>query len=113
MSRSSRWTAQQLLAIAAVRQAATAPPRYNPRPSGVIRDGSATDAVLALLRAQPRRWWRHCDIVSATGRPYKAVNWACLYLRNRGLVEIVSDEARNARYLRYRLAPANHSHPRP
>lgn len=77
-------------------------PRYNPRPPGVIREGSATAAVLALLEATPRRWWEFRHILDAIGRTDKATCWALLYLRERGLIECVPDAGRNSRYLRYR-----------
>lgn len=79
-------------------------PRYNPRPAGVIRPGSATQAVLALLQAHPGRWFTHFQIVQATGRTQKAVDWALLFLKGRGLIGTTSDDGRNSRYRRYAIA---------
>ena len=101
---SAQWTADQLLLIHRLRaEIGPTLPRYNPRPQGVIRPDSATEAVLAILRAQPRRWWQHNELVKATGKSYTAVNWAVLYLRRRQLCETTPD-GRNARYWRYRLS---------
>jgi hypothetical protein len=77
--------------------------RFNPRPPGVIREGSATDAVLAHLRAHPARFFCHHEIVAATGRSKVAVDWALIYLKDQGLIQCVSDAFRNSRYLRYRI----------
>ncbi len=77
--------------------------RYNPRPPGVIREGSATDVVLAFLRNHPRRFFCHYEILSATGRSKVAVDWALIYLKNQDLIECVPDSIRNSRYLRYRI----------
>ena len=101
---SSAWTASQLALIAEKRAVGLGlqTPRYNPRPAGVIREGSATDAELAILAARRGMFMSHAQIAKATGRSIKAVDWALLYLRSQGLVECVPDAARNPRYLRYR-----------
>ena len=70
----------------------------------MIRDGSATEAVLALLEAQPRRWWTHGQVMALTARSTKAVGFALLYLRQLELVDVEPD-GRNARYFRYRFRP--------
>lgn len=100
---STAWIAQQLLQQAGRRRGGLPVelPRYNPRPAGVIREGSATAAVLMVLQ-QRRLFLSHHQIVAATGRSGKAVDWALLYLRQLGLVEVVPDASRNSRYLRYR-----------
>lgn len=105
---STEWTAQQLLGLAAAnrRGLALEVPRYNPRPAGVIREGSATEAVLTLMQRRPARWLTHREIVQETGRTAKGVDWALLYLRAQALVECVSDAHRNPRYLRYRAVQA-------
>lgn len=79
-------------------------PRYNPRPAGVIRPGSATQAVLSLLQAHPGRWFTHFQIVQATDRTQKSVDWALLFLKGRGLIGTTSDDGRNSRYRRYAIA---------
>jgi hypothetical protein len=78
-------------------------PRYNPRPAGQIRPGSATQYVLDFLRARPY-WCTYSFILVGTGRTAKSLDHALLYLRALDLVECVADEARNPKYLRYRAA---------
>lgn len=98
------WMAEQLQRAADGRRAmALTVPRYNPRPAGVIREGSATDAVLCTLRQRPGAWLTHAQILVLTQRGTKAICWALLYLKANGLVESAPDESRNARYQRYRL----------
>lgn len=100
---SSSWIASQLLRMADGRSAMKLEqPRYNPRPPGVIREGSATDAVLAFLQAHPMRFFTNGQIIQATGKTDKAVSWALLYLRSQGHIECTPDAGRNERYLRYR-----------
>lgn len=83
-------------------QPATLPKkRFNPRPAGVIRNGSASDQVLATLlehgglntEAQIR--WK-------TGLNHTKASWALLYLRRNGFVTAVRDGTRCGRNLRYR-----------
>lgn len=78
--------------------------RFNPRPPGVIREGSATHAVLEFLRSRPRMFFTHGQIVDATGRTEKSVCWGLLYLRTQGLIDSLEDATRCSRYLKYRLA---------
>jgi hypothetical protein len=78
-----------------------APPRFNPRPPGVIREGSATDRVLKMLRSSPS-WRTRAQISWATGLSHGALTWALIYLKAHGLIEHIGDPARNARYFRYR-----------
>lgn len=100
----SWWIAHQLLALGERHGVAEpAPPHYNPRPQGVIRDGSATQAVLDwLVSRKPGQWWTRGQIMLGTGRSEKACNWALLYLRSQGHIECIPDEARNPQYRRYR-----------
>ena len=78
-------------------------PRYNPRPSGVIRNGSATHAVLLLLQANPDRFFNHSAIVWQSGCTPKAVDWAIRYLAARGLL-VRAPDPRSERYGRYRFS---------
>lgn len=78
------------------------PERYNPRPPGVIRGGSATAVILDFLRKNPHRYFTAGVIVKATGCSEKAVSWGLLYLRSLGLIEAVANDLRNSRYLLYR-----------
>lgn len=76
-------------------------PKFNPRPPGVIRDGSATDAVLKVLRAHPARFFTAGQLIVLTGRSHAAVSWALIYLRRNRLVNVTGDGARQSNYLRY------------
>lgn len=74
----------------------------NNRPKGEICQGSATDAVSAwLLNKHPLAWWTRQQIVIGVDKGQKAVDWALIFLRSTGRVEICQD-ARNPRYRRYR-----------
>ena len=77
--------------------------RFNPKPPGVIQPGSATDAVLAILREHRGRFFTAGELIEATGRSHAATSWALMYLRAQGLIEAVEDSARNPRFLRYRI----------
>lgn len=76
------------------------PERYNPRPPGVIREGSATAAVLAFLLAHRGKRFAAYQVIHATGCTQKATSWALVYLQQQGLIE-TSPDPRNERYLRY------------
>lgn len=103
---SSAWMVTQLTMIAEKRQGlGLQVPRYNPRPRGVIREGSATAAVLSYLKSRRGIFFTHAQIVKGTQRSAKSVDWALLFLRSQSLVECVPDSSRNARYLRYRATP--------
>ena len=80
-------------------------PRYNPRPAGVIRPGSAAEKTLTMMRKHPAQWFTNHQIIVATGCTDKAVSWALLFLRSLGEIETTADSARNSRYLRYRIKP--------
>ena len=100
---SAAWMAQQLQRAADGRQAMPLhSPRYNPRPPGVIRAGSATDVVLAAMQSHHGFWLTHAQILRLTQRSTKAVCWALIFLKARGLIESAPDDSRNARYQRYR-----------
>lgn len=81
-------------------------PKYrpdNPRPPGVIRNGSATQQVLAFLRAHPGRFFPLHHLVAATGRHRHAVGWALVYLRAQGHIKAIplGIAVQNPRYLQY------------
>ena len=89
-------------------QLAAASGRANPRPAihkprtvSVMREESATSAVLEYLRQEPV-FRMEAEILAATGRSHSAVSWALLVLRKRGYVLCVPDVIRNSRYLRYK-----------
>lgn len=91
--------------ITAIEEPATAAPRYNPRPPGVIQPGSASEAVLGVLRGNPGRFFTAQQLIRGTGRSHAAVSFALLYLRDKGMIQAFPDAARNPRYRRYRVAP--------
>lgn len=97
------WIAQQLLSLADARPQAPQVPRFNPRPAGVVRPGSASDAVLAVLVSRPDLWTTHAQLLLLSGRTKRAADWALIFLRSQALVEATSDDGRNPRYLRYRI----------
>lgn len=94
------WTARQLSGGRNIMGLAN--PRYNPCPPGVIRNGSSTSAVLAVLRQRQGVWLTHQQIMYLSGRPTKQVCWALLYLGMQEMIESTPDDYRNARYKRYR-----------
>ena len=101
---STHWMANELTKLAELRGGLNLLiPRYNPRPPGVIRDGSASHAILAYLATRPARFVSSAELITGTGRTHAAVSWALVYLRSLDLIEAVTDEARNPRYNRYRL----------
>lgn len=101
---SAGWVAGQLLRMSDARSAMPLQcPRYNPRPAGVIRQDSASDAVLSYLEARPGRWFTSAELIASTGRTHAAVSWALVYLRSLDVIEAAADEARNPRYNRYRI----------
>jgi len=59
------------------------------------------------MEGNPGRWFSHFQIVQATGRTQKSVDWALLFLMARGLIECTKDERRNCRYLKYSIAKPN------
>jgi hypothetical protein len=94
------WQLGQLFA-AARREPDAQAPRFNPRPAGVIQQGSATDAVLHFLRANRGRYFSRVEIIVATRRSEKSVDWALIFLRREGLADCIPDDRRNPRYLRH------------
>lgn len=78
--------------------------RYNPRPPGVIRPGSASDLILRILSESPGRFFTCEQLIKETGRTHAAVSFGLLYLRDQELIDAFPDAARNPRFLRYRYA---------
>ena len=77
------------------------PVRFNPRPAGVIREGSTSDLVLKYL-CESGGFKTECQILWKVRRSHSAVSWSLLYLQRQGLVEGRRDPTRNSRYLKYR-----------
>ena len=99
--------------VALLQQAATAnarakgepaTSRYNPRPAGVIRRGSATHLVLQVLANRQSQWLTRERLVWHTRCTRKSVDWALIYLRARGLVDMTTDLVNGQQ--RYRLRDA-------
>lgn len=86
--------------IAATKKRVSTP---NPRPAGVIRHGSATHAVLQLLRDNPAKKYSCFGLCRDTGNTIKAVNHACLYLRRMKIVDTYGDP-RSTSYLTYSIS---------
>ena len=80
-------------------------PRFNPHPSGILQAGSATQAVNAFLEARPGRFFTAGQLIAATDRSDKSIDWALLMLRSLDRIEWRSDESRNPRHRRYRFKP--------
>lgn len=76
-------------------------PKFNPRPPGVLHAGSASSALLQILRANPTTYYTHGRLMELTGRSHAAVSWGLKYLREHGLVRTVGDTSRNERWLKY------------
>ncbi len=100
------WLAQRIMATANADMATSSEEalRFNPRPPGVIRDGSATQAVLLHLQRYPGRYFHRAQIVTATARTERAVDWALIFLRAQRRIQVVEDIQRNPRYFRYGIA---------
>jgi len=77
----------------------------NPRPAGVIRQGSASEAVLLALQAARGQYLTHAQIMARTGRTQKALSWALIFLHSQGHIQRAPDDSRNGRYFRYSTAP--------
>lgn len=93
------WVAQQIIT-----RPSPELPRHNPRRPGGLQEGGTAQAVLAFLRAHPKQFFTFAQIMVATQRTAKALDWACIVLRTLGHVECGRDDGRNSRYLRYRYA---------
>ena len=96
------WLADQLAQIA--RSQVQRETVYNPNPPGTIHEGSATDAVLLVLKANAPRFMSFAAIKAATGRNGKSVGWAVWYLRSLGKVEArAAGDRRSPLYQLYRV----------
>ena len=82
--------------------------RHNPRPAGVIQQGSATEQVFEILRANPGVYFTAGSLIRLSNRSRNAVAWALLYLRAQGRVATASDDHRRVGYLRYVFKEQRH-----
>lgn len=103
MTASNPWAAAFWQLVSAPSQ--PVPAHFNPRPPGVIRDGSATEEVLLFLRSYPDRHYTAGALMKLTDRSHAAVSWALIYLRQQGLVETCPDDYRRTGWLKYRASP--------
>ena len=98
-----KWLAEELARISRS-QAQSGAARTNPNPPGTIHEGSTTDAVLAVLKANVPRFLSFAALKEATGRNGKAVGWAVWYLRSLGKVEArAAGDRRSPLYQLYRV----------
>lgn len=89
--------------IASANAYTTEPPaRFNPRPPGVIREGSSSDQILKFMRSSPGMK-TEAQLRRGTKLGHSAVSWSLMYLLRQGLIEYRPDIARNARYRRYQI----------
>lgn len=88
----------------------TSPPeRFNPRPPGVIVEGSSSDTVLAFLRSDFKLKTRSEIINGLVNLSEHRVEWALIYLQRRKLIKWCPDPSRNTRYGRYRAVKEGES----
>jgi hypothetical protein len=73
----------------------------NPFPKG-IRDGSATEKILAALNEAHPRWLEHWELMQITGRSRGAIAWGLRYMQERKMVMAIKS-ARHPKFLRYRV----------
>lgn len=102
---STHWMAGQLTRMADGRSAMPLEiPRYNPRPAGVIREGSASDAVLTFLKtANPQRYYSESEFIVHTKRTRASITWALHYLCGIKVLE-ASNDGSHLRHQKYRMA---------
>lgn len=78
------------------------PPRYNPHPPGQIQEGSGTHVVLQFLQAHQDKWHTRSQVIFATGRSGKSIDWALAFLLQQKLIRAIQDPTRNPRWRRFR-----------
>ena len=91
------WLARRIMdaTTQAQRDAMRTPPRYNPRPPGVLYPDSATTAILQYLGSGPGVPFFRWQLIAATGCTRKSVDWALVYLSARGLVRVHAGAVHN------------------
>lgn len=104
MPNSSPWGAFMVSQLSGRKQEAK-PIRFNPRPAGIFQAGSATQEVDAFLAARPGLFFTMDQLILATGRTDKSLDWACRYLCSIQRIQWRSDASRNPRYRRYAHRP--------
>ena len=98
------WVARQIIGAPGRRR-----PAFNPRPPGVMRPDSASETVYQFLKNNPGRYYFMAHIVNQTGRTYKSVSWAVIFLSARGFIARIEHDqpGLNSRYLRYGVPVSN------
>lgn len=107
---STEWIATQLSRMAAARPFVTDIPRYNPRPAGVIRPGSPTEIVLAVLCRRYPAFLTFAQVKHQSQCTKAAIDHALRYLKTQKHIESTSDDSRNSRYQRYRATTKGIEH---
>ena len=105
MESNSPWGSALLNQLTARSEATPTRQHFNPRPPGILQTGGAAQDVNAFLASHPGRFFTTQQIILATGRTDKSVDWALLMLRSLDRIEWRSDESRNPRYRRYCFKP--------
>lgn len=72
--------------------------------AGEMAAGSVGAQVLALLADRPQKFWARWEILRRLAPP-RAVGWALWRAQRCGWIE-AGDDARNERYMRWRITPA-------
>lgn len=80
--------------------------RFNPRPPGVIRKGSASDQILSLLRGAGG-FHTEQSIRAATGLTHSQASWSLFYLSEHGFIRKVPDTTRGSAFCRYAVRREN------
>lgn len=75
---------------------------FNPHPPGILWPDGASVAVLTFLAKNPDQWFAFDQLVMATGRSIKSLDWACIQLRRMELIATRENPA-NCRYFQYRF----------
>lgn len=78
-------------------------PGFNPHPPGVMQADGASYLLLRLFVAHPTTWFTQGELRKRSKRTRQSVSWALQFLQTRQVIT-VTDDARNPRYRRYRLA---------
>lgn len=94
-----QWIVSQVTNVA---YAEKQPEKFNPRPQGVIVNGSGSDVVLEFLR-RDFKYRTRAEIVAALKERINEhrIEWGLIYLRRNGLIKWIEDASRNSRYGRY------------
>lgn len=78
----------------------------NSQPAGVVRQGSAAEAVVLVLADAAPSWRTYAQIREAIPKHThsdSAIKWALLYLRGLRVIESADAGDRDSRHLKYRI----------